>query len=126
MHRRFDASATGQAGSNPVIRLRSGGSQTHHTPKWRKHEMPHYLCQLSYTAEGWAALLKKPANRIEAVRPAIEKLGGKIEGAWFAFGESDLVVLLEMPDNVSAASFAIAVAGGGAVKSYKTTPLLSI
>jgi uncharacterized protein with GYD domain len=88
--------------------------------------MPHYLCQISYTTEGWAALLKKPANRIEAVRPAIEKLGGKIEGAWFAFGESDLIVILDMPDNTSAASFAIACAGGGAVKSYKTTPLLSI
>ncbi len=88
--------------------------------------MPHYLCQLSYTAEGWAALLKKPQNRIEAVRPVIEKLGGKIEGAWFAFGESDLIVVLDMPDNVSAAAFAITVAGGGAVKSYKTIPLMSI
>jgi len=60
------------------------------------------------------------------VRPAIEKLGGKVEGAWFAFGESDLILVLDMPDNISAASFAIAVAGGGAVKSYKTTPLMSI
>ena len=88
--------------------------------------MTHYLCQISYTAEGWAALLRKPTNRIEAVRPAIEKLGGKVEGAWFAFGESDLILVLDMPDNISAASFAIAVAGGGAVKSYKTTPLMSI
>jgi uncharacterized protein with GYD domain len=88
--------------------------------------MPHYLCQVSYTPEGWAALLRKPVNRVEAVRPAVEKLGGTIEGAWFAFGESDLILLLDMPDNISAASFAIAAAGGGAVKSYKTTPLLSI
>jgi uncharacterized protein with GYD domain len=88
--------------------------------------MPHYLCQLSYTSEGWAALLRKPVNRVEAVRPAVEKLGGKIEGAWFAFGESDLIVLLDMPDNICAASFAIAAAGGGTVKSYKTTPLMSI
>jgi len=88
--------------------------------------MPHYLCQISYTAEGWAALLRKPVNRIEAVRPAVEKLGGKVESAWFAFGESDLIVILDMPDNISAASFAIAVAGGGTVRSYKTIPLLSI
>jgi uncharacterized protein with GYD domain len=81
---------------------------------------------VSYTAEGWATLLKKPANRIEAVRPAIEKLGGKVEGAWFAFGESDLIFILDMPDNISAAGFALAVSGGGSVKSYKTTPLLSV
>ena len=88
--------------------------------------MTHYLCQVSYTPEGWAALLRKPVNRVEAVRPAVEKLGGTIEGAWFAFGESDLILILDMPDNISAASFAIAAAGGGAVKSYKTTPLLGI
>jgi uncharacterized protein with GYD domain len=89
-------------------------------------EMPHYLCQVSYNAEGWAALLKKPQNRIEAVRPAVEKLGGTIEGAWFAFGESDVIVILEMPDNTSAAALAMAFAGGSTVKSCKTTPLLSI
>jgi uncharacterized protein with GYD domain len=76
--------------------------------------------------EGWAALLRKPVNRVEAVRPAVEKLGGKVEGAWFAVGESEPIVLLDMPDNISAASFAIAAAGGGTVKSYKTTPLMSI
>ena len=39
--------------------------------------MPHYLLQVAYSIEGWKALVKKPQNRIEAVRPAIEKLGGK-------------------------------------------------
>jgi uncharacterized protein with GYD domain len=95
-------------------------------PERRKQEMPHYLVQVSYTAEGWAALLKKPQNRIEAVRPAVEKLGGKIEGAWFAFGESDVIVVLDMPDNTSAAALAMAFASGGACKSCKTTPLLTI
>ena len=88
--------------------------------------MPVYLSQVAYTPEGWAALLKKPQNRIEAVRPAVEKMGGKIQGAWFAFGEYDVVVLIEMPDNVSAAGLAMAFAAGGACKSVKTTPLMTI
>ena len=46
--------------------------------------MPHYLQQVAYSTEGWEALVEKPENRIEAVRPAIEKLGGRIESAWFA------------------------------------------
>ncbi len=87
--------------------------------------MPQYLCQVAYTSEGWAALVKNPQNRTEAVRGAIEKLGGKIVNAWFAFGEYDVVVVLDMPDNVSAAGIAIAFAAGGACKSVKTTPLLS-
>jgi hypothetical protein len=41
--------------------------------------MPHYLQQVAYSQQGWEALVANPQNRIEAVRPAIEKLGGKIE-----------------------------------------------
>lgn len=88
--------------------------------------MPHYLIQASYTAEGWRALLNKPENRPEAVRPVIEKLGGKIVHSWYAFGEHDIVAVVEMPDNVSAAALALAQAAGGAMRSLKTTPLLEV
>lgn len=87
--------------------------------------MPHYLGQVAYSIEGWDTLVKKPQNRIEAVRAPIEKLGGKIESAWFAFGEYDVVVIFQMPSNVEAAAIAMAFAAGGACKTVKTTPLLT-
>jgi uncharacterized protein with GYD domain len=87
--------------------------------------VPHYLQQVAYSREGWEALVKNPQNRIEAVRPAVEKLGGKIQSAWFSFGDYDIVVITEMPDNVSAAAIAMAFAAGGACKSVQTTPLIS-
>lgn len=87
--------------------------------------MPHYLHQVAYSREGWQTLIAQPQNRVEIVRQAIEKLGGKIVSAWFAFGDYDVVVITEMPDNVSAAGLAIAFAGGGACKSVHTTPLLT-
>jgi uncharacterized protein with GYD domain len=87
--------------------------------------MPHYLHQIAYSPEGWEALVKQPQDRIEAVRPAVEHLGGKIKSAWFTFGDYDVVVVSEMPDNVSAAAIAMAFAGGGACKAVHTTPLLS-
>jgi uncharacterized protein with GYD domain len=87
--------------------------------------MPHYLHQVSYTPEAWARLVANPQDRIEAVRGPIEKLGGRIHNAFFAFGEYDVVVITEMPDNVSAAAIAIAFAAGGSVKSEKTTPLMT-
>jgi uncharacterized protein with GYD domain len=93
--------------------------------KLQRRLMPHYLQQVAYSPEGWRGVLANPQNRIEAVRPAIEKLGGKIESAWFAFGDYDVVVITEFPDNVSAAAIAIAFAGGGACKSVHTTPLMS-
>jgi len=72
-----------------------------------------------------AAMIKRPQNRGEAVRKSIEKLGGTIGGFWMSFGDYDVVAIIEMPDNVSAAAFALAAAAGGACKSVKTTPLLS-
>ncbi len=88
--------------------------------------MPSYLFQVSYTAEALATMIKRPQDRAEAVRKPIEKLGGKVVGFWLSFGDYDVVGIFEMPDNVSAAAFALAIAAGGACKSVKTTPLLSV
>ena len=87
--------------------------------------MPNYLIQVAYNSEALQALIKNPQDRIEAVRPAVENLGGKVKEGWFAFGDYDAVVIVEMPDNVAASAIAIAFAGGGACKSVKTTPLMS-
>src|SRR5260221_11553560 len=88
--------------------------------------MAHYLYQGAYTPEALKVLIKKPINRFEVIRKTVEELGGKIDGGWFAFGEYDIVLLLEMPDNVSAAALSLAVAAGGAVHGGKTTPLMSM
>jgi uncharacterized protein with GYD domain len=87
--------------------------------------MPHYLIQAAYNTSGAAAMVKEPQNRIEKVTPAIEALGGRVECGYFAFGEHDVVVICELPDNASAAAFALAVGAGGSVSSYKTTALLT-
>lgn len=87
--------------------------------------MPNFLLQASFTSEAWARLVANPHDRIEAVRAPIEKLGGHIEHAYFAFGDSDVFLITEMPNNVSAAAIAMAFAAGGALKSVKTTPLMT-
>ena len=86
--------------------------------------MPLFLSQVAYNEEGWHALVSNPQNRLDVVRPVVEKLGGRLVNAYFAFGEYDFVLIAEFPDNVSAAALAIAAAAGGAVKSMKTTPLM--
>lgn len=87
--------------------------------------MASYLLQLAYTPEAWANLIAQPHDRIDAVRPVIEKLGGKILHAWFAFGDYDIVSIIEMPTNVEAAAFSLAAAAGGAIRTIKTTPLMT-
>lgn len=87
--------------------------------------MAHYMIQATYTPTSWAAMLKEPQNRVEKVRPAIEKLGGSVVGGWMAFGEYDIVLIVEMPGNANAAAAAIAAAAGGGVSALKTTPLMT-
>ncbi len=88
--------------------------------------MARYLFQAAYTSEAWAAQVQNPQNRIDVIRPVIERLGGRIECAYFAFGDYDLIGIMEMPDNVSAAAFSLAGSAGGGIKAVKTTPLLTI
>jgi uncharacterized protein with GYD domain len=80
--------------------------------------MAYFLLQGAYTTESWKSLINNPENRLKLVSPVVEKMGGKIE--------YDVVVILNMPDNVSAAAFSLAVAAAGTYKSSKTTPLLTM
>jgi len=87
--------------------------------------MPSYLVQVAYTSEAMAAMVKKPQDRAAVVSKAVAKLGGTLREAWLTFGDYDTVVLVDMPDNVSAAAFAMAISAGGSCSAVKTTPLLS-
>ena len=88
--------------------------------------MPRYLIQASYSTQGVSDLVKNPQDRAAAVRPVIERLGGSIESFDFAFGDYDVVAIFQVPDNVSAAAFAMAVGASGALGSFKTTVLISM
>lgn len=88
--------------------------------------MPLYLVQASYTQEALRVLTQNPQDRTAALRGPIESLGGKIQNLFLSFGDYDVVLLLEMPNNVAAAAIAIAVGAGGACNSIKTTPLLTV
>jgi uncharacterized protein with GYD domain len=88
--------------------------------------MAFYLVQASYSAPSVGAMVKNPQDRAAAVRPLIEKLGGKLHGLWLAFGEYDIVAISEMPDSVSAAAFSMTIGSTGAMSAYRTTPLLTM
>jgi uncharacterized protein with GYD domain len=88
--------------------------------------MPLYMYQAAYTGESWAAQIKNPQNRVEAVgKAACEAVGGKLVGGWLCFGEYDLVIIADVPNDEAMSAIAVAVAAGGAVKASRTTRLLS-
>jgi uncharacterized protein with GYD domain len=88
--------------------------------------MASYMLQVSYTQSAMAALSKKPQDRSQVVGKAIAKLGGSLQSIYLSFGDYDVVAIVNMPDNVTAAAFAIALSAGGACKAVKTTPLLTL
>ena len=84
-----------------------------------------YKLDFAYTPETWAALTKAPEDRTEAIRAVAESAGGRLIGMYFAFGETDGFVLVEMPDSLSAAAVAMAVIGSGRFKMFKTTEIFT-
>jgi uncharacterized protein with GYD domain len=88
--------------------------------------MPLFLTRFSYTPETWARLIASPEDRRDAARSYIESVGGKLHGFWYGFGQHDGYTLWEAPDNVSMAAVALAISGGGALRSMETTVLLTV
>jgi uncharacterized protein with GYD domain len=85
-----------------------------------------YMYQAAYTPDSWAAQLKNPQNRVDAVgRQVCEAVGGKLVGGWYCFGEYDIVLVVDVPNNEAMTAIALGVAAGGATKTSKTTVLMT-
>lgn len=88
--------------------------------------MPKYLIQACYTAEGIRGLVKdSAAGRRADVQAAVKALGGKVEVFYYAFGADDVISILDLPDNVTAAVVGLTTSASGTVR-VRTTPLLTI
>jgi uncharacterized protein with GYD domain len=85
-----------------------------------------YMTQFTYTAEAWAALAKNPQDRSVPIRELAQKIGGRLVGLYYCFGEYDGVVLFEVPDDTAATAVGIAGVSPGHLKAYKTTKLFTI
>ena len=87
--------------------------------------MPFYMTQASYTPEAWRAQVGSPQDRSVAMKTMIEAAGGKMLHFFYAFGEYDVVIISEAPDNTAYSSVALAAAAGGSVSKLKTTVLMT-
>lgn len=84
--------------------------------------MPKYMFEVSYSSQGVEGVKSKGgSSRREAVAEMAENLGGKLESFYFAFGDQDAYVIVDLPDNETAAAVVLAVnsAGGAALKTVQ-------
>jgi uncharacterized protein with GYD domain len=87
--------------------------------------MPKYLIEANYLSEGMKGLIKEGGTRRrQAVDALFASLGGTVEAFYYAFGEKDVVIIGELPDNASAAALAIRINAAG-VTTVKMTVLLT-
>ena len=87
--------------------------------------MPKYLWHGTYVGDGVKGLIEDGGSgRVKAVKKATESMGGTLETFYFSFGKDDFYVIVDLPDNVTAAALALTVAATGRV-SLDTTVLLT-
>lgn len=88
--------------------------------------MPKYMIQASYTAEGLKGLAKdKASGRRAAVTKMLGQAGVKVESFYYSFGKDDVVLIVDGPDNTTAAAISLTVSATGLVRT-RTTPLLTV
>ena len=87
--------------------------------------MAKYLVEASYLSEGVKGLLKEGGTRRrEAVDELFKSLGGTVEAFYFVFGDKDVIIIGDVPDNTTAAALSLRVNAAGAA-TCRTTVLLT-
>jgi uncharacterized protein with GYD domain len=91
----------------------------------RTKAMPKFLVATSYSAEGAKGLLKEGGSGRRAVAEKLLKsAGGRLESMYFAFGTDDVYLIVDLPDNASAAALSLNISASGAVHA-RTVPLMT-
>lgn len=88
--------------------------------------MAYYLWTGSYSPEAVKAMVDSPQDREAAARALIEGAGGKLHACFAALGDFDIMVICEMPDDVSVAAVSMVAGATGALTNGKTTKLLTM
>ncbi len=87
--------------------------------------MPRYLFEASYTVGGVRGVQREGGSgRRDVVTKLAESVGGRVESFYFGFGDRDVYVIVELPDNESATAIALTVNASGGT-NLKTTVLLT-
>ena len=88
--------------------------------------MAFYLLRANYSADAIKAMISEPQDREAAGRKAIEALGGKLHNFFFALGDSDVIAIIEAPDDTVMAAGSMMIGATGSITNISTTKLLTM
>ena len=88
--------------------------------------MAYYLLRAKYAQDAMNALVERPEDRMVTTTKLLKGIGGRLHYYFFCFGEFDIVLLFELPDNVSAAALSMVLSSAGSVTETETTALMTM
>jgi uncharacterized protein with GYD domain len=108
----------------PAPRAIAIRAQQSATPGGEEDAMAKYLFRANYAGKGVEGLLKEGGtSRREAVTKAISAAGGKLESFYYAFGDTDVLGVIDVPDVPSAVALSLTINATGTV-NLSLTPLI--
>ncbi len=87
--------------------------------------MPKMLIKAAYNSDGAKGLMKEGGTARRAlVQKLVESLGGKMESFYYAYGDADAYIIVDLPDAAAGIALSLTVNATGAVH-ISTTPLIT-
>ena len=78
--------------------------------------MPHYILLINWREQG-IIKIKDSSDRYNSFKASVEKVGGKLIGGYYTFGEYDVVIIIEAPNDETVMSLMLKVGLAGNVRS---------
>lgn len=88
--------------------------------------MAFYLARAKLSQQFMNALVERPEDRFVKTTKLLKSIGGRLHYYFFTFGQYDIVLIYELPDNIAAASLSMVLSAAGTVTEVETTPLLTM
>jgi uncharacterized protein with GYD domain len=78
--------------------------------------MSHYILLINWTEQG-ISRIKESSDRYNSFKASVEKAGGKLIGGYYTFGEYDVVIIIEAPNDEVVMSLMLKVGAAGNVRT---------
>jgi uncharacterized protein with GYD domain len=78
--------------------------------------LSHYILLINWTEQG-IGKINESSDRYSSFKTSVEKAGGKLIGGYYTFGEYDVVIIIEAPNDEAVMSLMLKVGSAGNVRT---------
>jgi uncharacterized protein with GYD domain len=75
-----------------------------------------YILLINWTQQG-ISNIKESSDRYSSFKTSVEKAGGKLIGGYYTFGEYDVIIIIEAPNDEVVMSLMLKVGSAGNVRT---------